>query len=205
MKKWMILITLMLWILPTVLAVDCHISEDNVTFVNIASPVYGGSVDEQTGLIYTQNLQESTNYYFKCRENSTSNWTYYEQRTKSGWEESNLLAVLSVLFVFLGFFLILYFFGDDLNDYMGMTKILRFLKPMYFVFALGTTFVMLWVTGELAADAGMATGVVKVLQYLLIPYGIVCVFIAFALAIGMTTHIMDWKRATKEGRGDDYE
>ena len=116
-----------------------------------------------------------------------------------------MIAVLGALFGFMVFFLILYFKGDSLNDYMGMTKVLKFLKPVYFIIALGISFIILFLMGEMSSDFGMSQGVVNVLQFLLIPYGLVCIFIAFLLMIGLTTQITDWRKAVKEGRGEEYD
>jgi len=112
----------------------------------------------------------------------------------------NMIAILGTLTGFMVFFLVLYFFGDNLNDYMGGTKWLQFLKPAYFIIAMGISYVILWTLGELASSYGIADNIVNVLQFLMIPYAIICVIIAIFIMLGFTEQATKMRQDKNEGK-----
>jgi len=114
-----------------------------------------------------------------------------------------MIGILGTLIGFMVFFLVLYFYGDSLNDYMGGTKYLKFLKPAYFIIAMGISFVILWTLGELASSYGVASNIVHILQYLMIPYAIICVIIAVFIMLGFTEQATKMKADKNEGRSQD--
>lgn len=112
----------------------------------------------------------------------------------------NMIGILGTLTGFMIFFLVLYFFGDSLNDYMGGTKWLSFLKPLYFIIAMGISYIILWTLGELASSYGIASNIVNVLQFLMIPYAIICVIIAIFIMLGFTEQATKLKEDKNSGR-----
>jgi len=209
MRTILISILMFLILLPSVLSTTtCQISEDNSTWVNITTTLSRGCVDDMNGLGSVLELTEDTKYYVRCK-NETTLWGYEEFTTDesdAGMEdERNMIAILGTLIMFMGLFLGLYFFGDSLKDYMGATKWLPFLKPVYFIIAMGISYIILWTVGEMAAEVEMATGVVHILQFLLIPYAIICILIAALIMLGLTSQAADFNKAVKEGRKDEYE
>ncbi len=108
-KIWLIMI-MILMCSTQVLSTECDVSEDNITFTDITSPLYGGYVDDNQGLAYIQNMQAETTYYARCRENSTATWQYMSIDTKDEWSEAKMLAIILGLFITMVFFIAMSFF-----------------------------------------------------------------------------------------------
>lgn len=95
MIKWIISILMALLLIPVVIGTECQISEDNETWVDIASTKHGGCTDDTYNMAYAQNLDAKTNYFIRCKNDSTS-WGYLSQRTD---EEDNMFAGLGILLI----------------------------------------------------------------------------------------------------------
>ena len=93
--KCLPIIILMFAMIPIVLTdIECQISTDNITFLTIDSSLFGGCVDDTNNIAYIQDLNPSTNYHIRCR-NETDGWGYIEQRTERGGK--NIMADLSIM------------------------------------------------------------------------------------------------------------
>ena len=108
--KWKLYILLMFVMIPIVLAtheVDCQTSQDNLTWVNVTSTLYGGCIDETSNLGYIQNIDENSNHYIRCR-NSSTNWAYAGQRTDTGGEipMASLAIVIFILTIIVALFIL---------------------------------------------------------------------------------------------------
>src|SRR3989304_3463076 len=83
--KISILILLSLLFIPALSSAQttCQVSTDNATWQEVSD--YGGFVNETTNITYIPYLNESTLYYFRCK-NPTSDWGYTYHRTKTSGE-----------------------------------------------------------------------------------------------------------------------
>lgn len=97
----------MLVTIPLVLAVECQISTDNSTWVNVESTLLGGCVDDTNNISHIQNLDENTLYYIRCKDDTTD-WGYTTQRTGESGEipMASLAIVIFILTIILGLFVI---------------------------------------------------------------------------------------------------
>jgi len=112
-KTYLIIILLLL---PVVTAVDCEISEDNITYSTIDSSRFGGCIDELNDLAYIQNLDVEQNYYFRCRENLTEAWIYKTYKTEEGVNMEqifNLMVFGGYLFLQLVLIVFIHIFKND--------------------------------------------------------------------------------------------
>lgn len=99
-----ILILLILLIIPNVKAqIECDVSDDNETWVDITSTLYDGCIDENSSLANINNLDEDQTYYLRCKDDETE-WNYVSTRTDPA-RESDLyfvyVLILSVLLILL--------------------------------------------------------------------------------------------------------
>lgn len=93
--KCLLTIILMFAMIPIVFAdVECEISTDNITFSILDSSLWGGCVDDAAHIIYAQDLDPSTNYHIRCK-NETTNFGYIEQRTEQGGR--SIMASLAIM------------------------------------------------------------------------------------------------------------
>lgn len=86
MGKIIIIILLLLAIIPVTIAeIDCQVSTDNSTWINISAITYAGCEDETNGIAYIQNLNQNTTYYIRCNNASDINqtWGYISQTTQT--------------------------------------------------------------------------------------------------------------------------
>lgn len=130
--KWKILLIILFAIIPIVYGTECKISEDNSTWVNITTILYQGCIDEADNIATIQNLEETTNYYIKCR-NETTDWNYIEQPTQSGGERGMILTIIILLPILLGTFFIIG--AVSLDQEHKALKLFLFLLtvPMFFI------------------------------------------------------------------------
>ena len=86
MRKWILLILTMFVLLPTVsAAIQIQISGDNTTWEAIDITKYGGVINETNKTAFAQNLNESTTYYIRAR-NTTTSWNYTSVSTNTSGE-----------------------------------------------------------------------------------------------------------------------
>ena len=93
--------------------VECDISEDNSTWVNIKSILYGGCIDENNTMANIPNLNDDFLYYIRCK-NSTTEYSYLIQRTK-GARESDIYYIYSTMLLL---FLLLLGIGYYTEDWV---------------------------------------------------------------------------------------
>ena len=112
MKKQ--LIPILLLIIPIVAGVQCQISEDNSTWINIEASNYGGCIDDNSSISYIQNLQAGTIYYLRCK-NSTTDWGYQKIKTKEGGYELNMIGAIFGLLIIMGFFAMIGYSANNIE------------------------------------------------------------------------------------------
>jgi len=102
MKKWYIILIIML-VLPTVMSVNqLQISEDNTSWQNATSIFYGGSIDDSLQKGTAQNLEFGTIYYARVRIPAVTNWAYI--RFKTDGVEDKMIALALVMIIISGFY-----------------------------------------------------------------------------------------------------
>ena len=113
MTKWMIYILLAIVIVPTTLAavptIHCQVGTDNLTWKDVNLTTYAGEVGISEGRASAQNLEESTLYYFRCR-NSSSEWGHASARTEEGVKMLSVtlpLSIFGIIFIVIGLYLML--------------------------------------------------------------------------------------------------
>jgi hypothetical protein len=113
MVKWKLLIIMAVLLIPIVDgAVWVQVSKDNDTWLSedhITNPQYGGRIDETNKIARVPFLDACTNYYIRSK-NSTTSWTYLEQKTDCDdigginmWELAIVLGILIPLLTFFAF------------------------------------------------------------------------------------------------------
>lgn len=132
MCKLKIFLIICILLIPIVYGIECQISEDNSTWTDINSIIYMGCIVENESIANIQNLDETTLYYFRCR-NETTNWNYIEQTTHSGGEKGMILAIIILLPILLGIFFIIG--AVSLDQEHKALKLFLFLLtvPMFFL------------------------------------------------------------------------
>lgn len=113
--------------------VECQISTDNATWVNVEAATYGGCIDENSSITYARNLDSEITYHFRCK-NATTDWGYLEQRAGGTQKMDASFTVIG--FTFIVFTLAL--FGSLMFARNPLTKI--FLVLLGLLSLMGTFF-----------------------------------------------------------------
>jgi len=120
MKNIIIIGLLVLITLPLVMGTTmCDYSSDNTTWYNITG---GGFLDETGRMAGVEYLNETTIYYFRCK-NDTTRWSYLEQKTDMEGEArmeslsiTLMLSSFAITFIGIGVWLFFRGRGEDKDN-----------------------------------------------------------------------------------------
>ncbi len=183
MAKWQIIIlTIMLIFFKSSIAyssVECDISTDNTSWVNVKSARYGGCIEENSKLGYIHNLDEANTYYLRCK-NSTTLYNYIEIKT-DGVDEMELSLIVGIGIV--AGILLFIAFSMDKDDHK-LLKLLHIFFAMFLLILIPSTLV----NGAAATSDNFLRSVIWILI-------IFCgyIFVYFIYALWLKSKLVDLK------------
>lgn len=181
MKKWILLLLLILTMIPiTESRVAIEISTDNLTWTS--ARFYGEIVNDinQTGSI--NNLQPDTLYYIRAND-STTNYTYTTYRTAAGGINQMEIALMILMVFLMLIFIIIAYISE--SEVIKIISLMIFMGFAWLAYALGL---------QMAKDGGATTELLKVLSsgYKFMTFtfiGILCMmFVYFLYSVVMTSY-----------------
>ena len=191
----------LLWILVMVLlatasfaavgTVQVQISLDNITWIDVNSSAYEGSIDETNNIATGTLLAEEKCYYARLKDD-VSDWRYLEFCTRGFNMMFGVLIVLSLLVVFF-----LYLFASADSTTIGYLRASYFL--LAFIFALAD----LWLLASMGATFGLSAGITGLLYKLFYVFGLIFFVVFMLVVLEFMRHVFSYwkaKRDRDEGR-----